>query len=529
MSTPVRPRDEVHWPPPIEPPDLSSREAVTPVNDTAAPARVSGSIADLVRTSDITATAPRSDEPSSLGELARATGDVVVAQELLAQGVTPERAAELATALLHTSTSLASFGPKLVLIAVLGEIACRGHRASGAELAAAWARHASDVVVRPDGVLARATTGEPLETIGRPRIEDGVGRAGSLEIGRLYVEHGGLLRESSDGSIVYERGLQTPWETRPLDGMDRALVGLGRSLVGLLTHPLESLEQLAELPANVVAVVLSAPDVVDHLANLPRGEQVAALTELAFSMYLARGAQLATRGLAGGVSASVDASASLGAVSGGSAALRFAEAISVEGFLAEARALGIAGGGAAVGVAPIAATSTYLANRLGSGAHDARLSAIAEASTKRAGRLLSPEAAARLTKGLPLMAAERERMLVSLRALMDDSRLSPVGRSAARDAHNAVRDHLSSEDLVGALRDRLGIPVRRPGSGEAYNHLNEVENTLQSLVSLQDALRAQLQHLLKVAPGSPLHRELSAIEERLGKFAAQARAVLESR
>ena len=100
--------------------------------------------------------------------------------------------------------------------------------------------------------------------------------------------------------------------------------------------------------------------------------------------------------------------------------------------------------------------------------------------------------------------------------------LSPRARRFLEDARNALQNNVKPADLVGALRDRLGAPVRLP-DGSAYNHLEEMTNALSALRSVRTALIDRLAHLKRVEPRSPvigpLSRETDAISELIRRTA----------
>jgi hypothetical protein len=133
---------------------------------------------------------------------------------------------------------------------------------------------------------------------------------------------------------------------------------------------------------------------------------------------------------------------------------------------------------------------------------------------KRAGKVLSKEAAARAARELGALAVARQELLARWQVLLMDKTLSREALIALRRARNALQDHLQPADLTGALRDKLGIPVRLSGSGEAWDHLSEVKGALRSLENLRERLRLELH---RVPRGNQtfarLSQEMDAIEE----------------
>jgi hypothetical protein len=155
-------------------------------------------------------------------------------------------------------------------------------------------------------------------------------------------------------------------------------------------------------------------------------------------------------------------------------------------------------------------------------ASEGAVEGVTRAGVKRIGKTISKEAAARATRELKALAVAREEMLVRMQGMLLDEGLSEASKNTIRRVRNSVQDHLHPSDLSGALRDRLGLQVRKSGSGEAWNHLGEVKDVLNSLKKLHTTMRREL---FKLEPGSPgygvLSRELSALSEmirRVQKF-----------
>ena len=139
---------------------------------------------------------------------------------------------------------------------------------------------------------------------------------------------------------------------------------------------------------------------------------------------------------------------------------------------------------------------------------------VAESGLKRARRLLSREAAQQAARRLRELAAGRIELMTRLRQMGDDVTLPIAVRDQMRKTANSIEDHLTPADLSGALRDRLGVPVRASGSGEAWDHLGEVETAVNSMRNARNRLIA---HLRGLQPGTPAHtvasREADALAE----------------
>lgn len=83
--------------------------------------------------------------------------------------------------------------------------------------------------------------------------------------------------------------------------------------------------------------------------------------------------------------------------------------------------------------------------------------------------------------------------------------LSAATSARLRRAANAVTEHLDQKDVIGALRDKHGLPVQNL-SGGTYDHLLEVDNGLSSLTNARNALIRQKRNL---APDDPAHSKIS--------------------
>lgn len=147
---------------------------------------------------------------------------------------------------------------------------------------------------------------------------------------------------------------------------------------------------------------------------------------------------------------------------------------------------------------------------------------VPRAGLKRAAKVLSKEAAARAARELQALAVARQELLARWQVLLVDEGLSPKARALLRRGRNSLQDHLTPGDLAGALRDKLGVPVRMSGSGKAWDHLGEVDSVIKSLTNLHEAF---VDELGKLAPGSDAFRRLAhetdALREtrtRIGTF-----------
>ncbi|WP_152622160.1 Tox-REase-5 domain-containing protein [Archangium violaceum] len=196
--------------------------------------------------------------------------------------LSPQQAVRLLAHLLEAEAGLGEFPRQRMAAHLLLEVATGAGPVTREELHARMDRFHRLRVVRPDGYLVRAVTGEAVQRAGEVRLaEDGTLRAGRYEVGPFYaVEEGQLW--------PVDTGLEVPRGAKPLgpyvpdDGvvlpaLEGAGLALGDTLEGLahlVFHPGESLEGLTRLPGAVRVLFQNAPEYWEAFRHKPRGEQV---------------------------------------------------------------------------------------------------------------------------------------------------------------------------------------------------------------------------------------------------------------
>ncbi|MBC7798465.1 MAG: hypothetical protein H7Z37_16470 [Pyrinomonadaceae bacterium] len=85
--------------------------------------------------------------------------------------------------------------------------------------------------------------------------------------------------------------------------------------------------------------------------------------------------------------------------------------------------------------------------------------------------------------------------------------LSDDALASLQKAHNSLRDHLTSSDLVGALGDVKGSPVSVSGSN--YNFLPEVQEALNSLRDARSRIMSEMMHVKNDASGATSQQRFS--------------------
>lgn len=202
------------------------------------------------------------------------------AQHAATEELETDDAKALWEALAHTPATLKNFAPRRTLVFLLRQILATDEDVSYAELLQRTSRFRLLAVMRPDGYLASALNGRPLQRMGRLELRDGRLMAGSFEVGAFYRDRGGVfyavdealqpLRSSSLGEL----GLEHDWFNAALDGAEDAVTEMAVGMAALVTHPIRSVEGLAQLPSAVAALIASSPEYFARYSALPLQEQI---------------------------------------------------------------------------------------------------------------------------------------------------------------------------------------------------------------------------------------------------------------
>ncbi|HEX5746456.1 MAG TPA: Tox-REase-5 domain-containing protein [Archangium sp.] len=218
---------------------------------------------------------------------------------MLSDGSTlsPEQAVQLLAHLLEAEAGLGEFPRQRMAAHLLLEVATGAGPVTREELHARMDRFHRLRVVRPDGYLVRAVTGEAVQRAGEVRLEpDGTLRAGRYEVGPFYAVEDGQLWPVDSGLEV-PRGAKPLGPYVPDDGvvlpaLEGAGLALGDMLEGLcrlVFHPGESLESLTQLPGAVRVLFQNAPEYWETFRQRPRGEQVREMSRLLANALLTVG------------------------------------------------------------------------------------------------------------------------------------------------------------------------------------------------------------------------------------------------
>ncbi|WP_224241610.1 Tox-REase-5 domain-containing protein [Hyalangium gracile] len=224
--------------------------------------------------------------------------------ELPARGepLTPEEAAQLYEVLLGKPVTLAGFGPRLVASYLLREVMEGEEEPGREELLERVKRFRGLAVLRPDGYLAWALTGETQQRVAPVEWKEGAFRARGFEVGRFYSGRNGMaffevdeeLRESRQGGVLAEVYDDADVLSRVMEGAEEAVVELAVAMGRLVSHPLRSMAELEQLPTAVVALLKNSPEYLERFRRMTRGEQLRVLSKLGTTLLCTYGTAAST-------------------------------------------------------------------------------------------------------------------------------------------------------------------------------------------------------------------------------------------
>ncbi|HYO57452.1 hypothetical protein [Archangium sp.] len=211
------------------------------------------------------------------------------------RGLGVRGAGEMWDWLAREPVTLRTFAPRTALAYLLREVFAGGEYVTYPELKRRSERFLPLVVMRPDGYLADALSGAPLQRMGEVTLREGIVVAGSYRVGSLYLSRGGVffpvderLRQSSYIPLG-ELGLEKDLVNTALDGAGDAFGEVALALVAFLCEPGRAVKGLEQLPAAVVAMLAASPEYLAHYGNLPLGEQVREAARLSTHVLMLMG------------------------------------------------------------------------------------------------------------------------------------------------------------------------------------------------------------------------------------------------
>ena len=206
-----------------------------------------------------------------------------------------EQARHLWEELARAPVTPRSFGPRLVLSRLLREALASGERVEYADLLRRLERFESLVVLRPDGCLVTALTGEPIQRLGRVRLEDGELKVGRLTVGCFYFSRGGVLYPVDEAlrrantPPWAELGLERDWLNAAMDGAQDAVGELTVALAQSVLHPIRSIQDLRQLPFTLALLIASSPEYFARFGALPLQEQIREAARLSTHLLMMYG------------------------------------------------------------------------------------------------------------------------------------------------------------------------------------------------------------------------------------------------
>ena len=154
------------------------------------------------------------------------------------------------------------------------------------------------------------------------------------------------------------------------------------------------------------------------------------------------------------------------------------------------------------------------------------LSEVSQSGMKALRGLISKEGLQKAKEQLITLGVARTELIAKLDKLIANGNLLSDTKVILTKAKNSLLDHLTQEDLVGALRDKFGKEIRRSGDGKIYNHLGEVSESLDSLDNAKGTLLRQLRNEQK---GSDAYVKLSNQIDAISEMRRRVKAFLETK
>ena len=212
----------------------------------------------------------------------------------------PQQALALWSWLARAPLTLHTFAPRTSLAWLLRHVLARGRQLPASELRPLCERFLALVVMRPDGYLAAASTGQPSQRMGEVALREGVLVAGNFVVGRLYLSRGGIfypldedLRLSGD-IPVGELGLEKDLVNTALDGAEEAFAETALALAASVMDVDGTLEGLRRLPTTVATLIESSPEYLARYRDRPLREQVREAARLSTHLLMLAGGTAGT-------------------------------------------------------------------------------------------------------------------------------------------------------------------------------------------------------------------------------------------
>jgi uncharacterized protein DUF4157 len=240
------------------------------------------------------------------GLLTRA-GLSVVAQQLPAVNLLIADATRISNLLLQAQPSLVGIGPRMVAARLMQDVVSGGVPTSIAAVVRRLAAFAPIIMLRPDGYVCYAVSGEAIQRAGKTEFVNGELHAGGLVAGTFYYSSGGVFYRASDslgpmGPPIGELGLEHDAVNSALDGTADALVGMAAGLYQLIRHPIDSITALRQLPGAIAQLIENSPEYWELFRVKPLNDQIRDVSKLVTTLATMYGGAVgATTRIAAGV------------------------------------------------------------------------------------------------------------------------------------------------------------------------------------------------------------------------------------
>jgi len=228
------------------------------------------------------------DDPAAFtrlqGLLTRA-GLSVAQQQLPTANLLAADAARISNLLLQAQPSLVGLCPRMVAARLMQDVVSGGGHTSIAAVVQRLAAFDCIIMLRPDGYIAHAVTGEAIQRAGKTEFVNGELHAGGLVAGTFYYSSGGVFYRASAslvpmGPPIGELGLERDAVSSALDGTADALVGVAAGLYQLIRHPIDSISALRQLPGAIAQLIENSPEYWELFRAKPLNDQIHDVSKL---------------------------------------------------------------------------------------------------------------------------------------------------------------------------------------------------------------------------------------------------------
>jgi|GEM_PF-5914094 len=220
-------------------------------------------------------------------------------QQLPAATITVADATRILNLLLRAQPSLVGVGPRMVAARLMQDVAIGGTDTGMSTVAQRIAAFGHIIILRPDGYIAHALSGEAIQRAGRTELVNGALRAGGLTSGTFYYSNSGVFYQADDnlrqiGPPIGELALEHDAVNSALDGAAEAVVGMAAGLYQLIRHPIQSIAALRQLPGAIAQLIENAPEYWELFRAMPMNDQIREVSKLVTTLATLYGSAAGT-------------------------------------------------------------------------------------------------------------------------------------------------------------------------------------------------------------------------------------------